>query len=120
MPKGASEERRIAGARRPMADEASKAGTGNMAGDTNPAGRKVGPETNDATNDGTNDAKGTMPGDRGDAKAQPSGYRGENPATAGHGETEVTSNTPEKAEGQLNPSAPGNTGTTPGTTAKVG
>lgn len=60
-------------------------------------------------------AKGTMPGDRGDAKAQPSGYRGENPATAGPGETHVDSNTAENADKQINPSAPGETGTTPGT-----
>ena len=56
--------------------------------------------------------QGTMPGDRGDARAQPSGPRGDNPATAGHGETKVVSNTSENREGQLNPSAPGETGTT--------
>jgi hypothetical protein len=48
-------------------------------------------------------------------KAQPSGPKGDNPGTAGHGETKVVSGTPENAEGQLNPSAPGETGTTPGT-----
>jgi hypothetical protein len=63
----------------------------------------------------TNDASGTMAGDRGDAKAQPSGPRGENPATAGRGERRVKSNTTENAEGEINPSAPGETGTTPGT-----
>ena len=57
-------------------------------------------------------------GDRGGAKAQPSGPRGDNPATAGHGETNVNSGTPENAKGKLNPSAPGETGTTPGTNAK--
>jgi hypothetical protein len=62
----------------------------------------------------TNDARGTMEGDRGDAKAQPSGPRGDNPATAGRGETSVNSNTAENAEGRINPSAPGQTGTTPG------
>jgi hypothetical protein len=61
-----------------------------------------------------------MKGAGGDAKAQPSGTDGGNHATAGHGETKVTSEVAEKAEGQLNPSSPGNTGTTPGTNAKVG
>lgn len=62
----------------------------------------------------TNDAHGTMAGDRGDAKAQPSGPRGDNPATAGRGERKVNSSTSENAERELNPSAPGETGTTPG------
>jgi hypothetical protein len=64
--------------------------------------------------DKLNDARGTMEGDRGDAKAQPSGPRGDNPATAGRGERHVNSNTSENAEGEINPSAPGETGTTPG------
>lgn len=62
----------------------------------------------------TDDARGTMQGDRGDAKAQPSGPRGDNPATAGPGETKVSSGTAENADQQINPSAPGQTGTTPG------
>ena len=60
-------------------------------------------------------AERTMQGDRGDAKAQPSGYRGDNPSTAGQGETHVNSSTPDNAQKQVNPSAPGETGTTPGT-----
>ena len=64
----------------------------------------------------TNDAKGELTGDRGDAKADASGYRGNNPGTAGTGETHVTSATPENARGQLDPAAPANTGTTPGST----
>lgn len=63
---------------------------------------------------------GTMGGDRGDAKAQPSGPKGDNPATAGQGETKVTQGPAEQAEGQLNPSSPGDTGTTPGSNAPVG
>ena len=55
---------------------------------------------------------GSMPGDRGDAKAQPSGPRGDNPATAGPGETKVDSQTSENREGRINPAAPGETGTT--------
>jgi hypothetical protein len=54
----------------------------------------------------------------GEAKAQPSGVEGGNPATAGKGETRVRSETPENATGRLNPSAPGETGTTPGTNGK--
>lgn len=54
-------------------------------------------------------------GDRGDAKAQPSGPRGDNPATAGQGETTVNSGSAEQGEGELKPSAPGETATTPGT-----
>ena len=75
-------------------------------------------ETNDANrkpNPGTSDARGTMPGDAGKAKAEPSGYTGQNPATAGRGGSAVHSDTPENAAGQIDPSAPGETGTTPGT-----
>lgn len=39
---------------------------------------------------------------------------------AGQPETKVTSAVPERTEGQLNPSSPGDTGTTPGTNARVG
>lgn len=62
-----------------------------------------------------NETRGTMKGDRGDAKAQPSGPRGDNPATAGSGETHVRSKTAENAAQEINPSSPGETGTTPGT-----
>ena len=61
-----------------------------------------------------------MKQDGGGAKAEPSGPKGDKPSTAGKGESKVTSNVAEKAEGQVNPSSPGNTGTTPGTNAKVG
>jgi len=56
----------------------------------------------------------------GGEKAQPSGPKGDNPGTAGKGETKVTSDVAEKAVGQLNPSSPGDTGTTPGTNAELG
>ncbi len=49
---------------------------------------------------------------------EPSGYRGENPANSGLGNTSVSSDTPENANGRLNPSSPGDTGTTPGSTAE--
>lgn len=52
-----------------------------------------------------------------EARIEPSGYRGDNPSTAGPGNTGVRSSTPENSKGQLDPSAPGNTGTTPGSTA---
>ena len=50
------------------------------------------------------------------AKVEPSGYAGGNPSTAGSGKTEVDSNTPENKLGHLNPSAPEDSNTTPGTT----
>jgi hypothetical protein len=59
---------------------------------------------------------GTEEGGR--AKAQPSGVEGGNPATSGGDETRVQSKTPENAAGEVNPSAPGETGTTPGTNGK--
>lgn len=52
------------------------------------------------------------------AGEEPSGYRGENPSTAGSGSTGIHSSTPENAAGKINPSAPGNTGITPSTTAE--
>jgi hypothetical protein len=48
----------------------------------------------------------------------PSGPRGDNPGTAGPGKTTVSSNTPENNQGHLNPSAPEDANTTPGTTGK--
>jgi len=45
---------------------------------------------------------------------QPSGPRGDNPATAGPGPTAVRSDTPENAEGHINPS-PEDANATPGT-----
>ncbi len=84
-------------------------------------------QTQDQTNEvtkrqdsATNDAAGKLTGDRGDAKAEASGYRGNNPGTAGSGETHVSTATPENFDGQLNPSAPANTGTTPGSNTKAG
>ena len=47
---------------------------------------------------------------------EPSGYRGDNWSTAGPGGTGIRSATPENATGKINPSAPGDTGVTPGTT----
>jgi hypothetical protein len=47
---------------------------------------------------------------------EPSGAKGDNPATAGPGPTKVQSNTPENSLGHINPSAPEDANTTPGTT----
>ncbi|WP_433984570.1 hypothetical protein RBB78_07525 [Tunturiibacter empetritectus] len=49
---------------------------------------------------------------------EPSGPKGDNPSTAGPGSTTVTSNTPENNQGRINPSAPEDANTTPGTTDK--
>ena len=49
-----------------------------------------------------------------EAAVEPSGYRGQNPATAGPGQTGVRSDTPENKAGHLNPSAPEDSNTTPG------
>jgi hypothetical protein len=46
---------------------------------------------------------------------QPSGPKGDNLSTAGPGQTVVRSNTPENRLGHLNPSAPEDANTTPGT-----
>jgi hypothetical protein len=56
----------------------------------------------------------------GETKVQPSGPKGDRPATADKGQARVTSDVAEKAEERLNPSSPGDTGTTPGSTAPVG
>ncbi len=50
--------------------------------------------------------------------AEPSGNKGDNPSTAGPGKTDLHSRTPENVKGQLNPSAPGNAGTTPQSTGE--
>jgi hypothetical protein len=47
--------------------------------------------------------------------AEPSGPKGDNPATAGPGPTNVKSTTPENSLGHINPSAPEDANTTPGT-----
>jgi hypothetical protein len=45
--------------------------------------------------------------------AQPSGYDGNNPATAGPGNTTIHSPTPENKKSQINPSAPNDVNRTP-------
>ncbi len=46
--------------------------------------------------------------------ATPSGPKGDNPATAGAGKTDVHSKTPENAAGHINPSSPEDANVTPG------
>ena len=53
-----------------------------------------------------------MEGHPGEAMT-PSGPTGDNPATAGPGARHLSSRTPENVDGEINPSAPGETGTTP-------
>lgn len=78
-------------------------------------------QTQDQTNEAnrhqpaqTNDAPSPMPNMKPEAKADPSGYRGNTDSTAGPGHTHVQSATPDNAQQRLDPSAPGETGTTPG------
>ena len=52
------------------------------------------------------------------AAAEPSGAKGDNPATAGPGHTGVQSNTSENKQGHLNPSAPEDANVTPGSTGE--
>ncbi len=63
---------------------------------------------------------GSVAADERAAKVQPSGPKGDNPGTAGPGPTGIRSATPENAAGRINPSAPGDTGTTPETTPHNG
>lgn len=78
-------------------------------------------QTQDQTNEAnehqpaqTHDAPSPMPHTDPAAKAEPSGYRGNDPSTAGPGPTHVESATPDNKQQKLNPSAPAETGTTPG------
>ena len=51
--------------------------------------------------------------------SEPSGYHGDKGETAGPGPTKVVSTTPENEKGEINPSAPEDSNTTPGTTAQA-
>jgi hypothetical protein len=69
----------------------------------------------------TNDQQANRPTDQHLAMSsqhavEPSGPKGDNPATAGPGPTRVQSGTPENRLGRINPSAPEDADTTPGTT----
>lgn len=111
-----------------VADTETQQGAGEKAGPLDPGrqnsqtqDRQTQDQTNEANRhqtEGTNDAPSPMPQAEGAAKTEPSGYRGNNPSTAGPGNTHVSSATPENVQKQLDPSAPGQTGTTPGSNAK--
>jgi hypothetical protein len=49
---------------------------------------------------------------------EPSGPKGDDPSTAGPGPTNVKSNTPENNLGHINPSAPEDANTTPGSAGR--
>ena len=68
----------------------------------------------DATEHRDQTAAPKMPGSPAQAKEEPSGYTGGNPSTAGPGQTAVRSETPENNAGHINPSAPEDSNTTPG------
>ena len=61
-----------------------------------------------------NDEQAHPAGQPKQAGVTPSGSKGENPATAGEGKSDVQSQTPENAKGHLNPSAPEDANVTPG------
>jgi len=56
--------------------------------------------------------RGMVEGNPGEALS-PSSLMGDKPETAGTGTRQLSSRTPENADGEINPSAPGETGTTP-------
>ena len=78
-----------------------------------PTGKQTGGSAG-STADTTEEARNAPPNSAKQG-AEPSGYKADNPATAGHGPTALHSITPENREGKLNPSAPGDAGITPGT-----
>ena len=62
---------------------------------------------------GQHPSPGPAPGS--EHAVEPSGPKGDNPATAGPGPTKIQSGTPENRLGRINPSAPEDANTTPGT-----
>ncbi|SFS04754.1 hypothetical protein SAMN05421771_0972 [Granulicella pectinivorans] len=75
--------------------------------------------SNQAADEVRNAAKPGEPVNKGGGHGgapQPSGPKGDNPATAGPGPVGVVSGTPENALGHLNPSSPEDGNTTPGST----
>ena len=73
------------------------------------------------TNPQANDQEATAspsqhPASGSEHAVEPSGPKGDNPATAGPGPTKVKSGTPENRSRHINPSAPEDSNTTPGTT----
>lgn len=71
-----------------------------------------------AMGEATKTPAATRPPTPKEAAVEPSGPKGDNPGTAGPGQTGVRSNTPENALGHVNPSAPEDGNTTPGSTGE--
>jgi len=63
-------------------------------------------------------AESQQNGLEGEAKQQAAGLKGEHPL--GKGEGKISSDVPERAAGQINPSSPADTATTPGSVAEIG
>jgi hypothetical protein len=63
--------------------------------------------------------EGRQPGEL-EVGQTPSGPKGDNPGTAGPGNTEVKSKTKESAKGRINPSAPEDANVTPGSIEEKG
>lgn len=63
---------------------------------------------------GNGNSPDNLPVKDGSQAAELYGPKRDNPGTAGPGATRVQGNTPENKAGHLNPSAPGETSTTPG------
>lgn len=67
-----------------------------------------------ATNDHEQSLPQKTPPSPDQAGVEPSGYTGGDPSTAGPGQTTLRSETPENRLGHINPSAPEDSNTTPG------
>lgn len=59
------------------------------------------------------DVRGMMEGNPGEAVVHHSGPWGDQPSNTGAAVKQLCSKTPENADGEINPSAPGETGITP-------
>jgi len=65
-----------------------------------------------------NQGRATYAGQQSNFAVGPSGLKGDDPSTAGPGPTKVKSKTPENRLGHINPSAPEEANTTPGTSGE--
>ena len=74
--------------------------------------------SHDAKNPEANKTSYQHPKENSPHGEEPSGPKGDNPATAGPGPTKVQSGTPENNLGHINPSAPEDANITPGTIEK--
>lgn len=79
----------------------------------------VGSECEAAANMGRKDGEMSEEHAKSGKGGTASGYTGDKGSTAGPGPTKVVSTTPENEKGEINPSAPEDSNTTPGTTAQA-